>query len=122
MESNIKTFSIYTKFTTKIPSFIKTTDKIHKALYDEMRNLSDTLGMLMVGNILTKNKLAKINTCAEISMNNIEEILEICNEPIGLLLNQYYDELFEDILDVAIENEEFEIAENIKNYINTYGL
>ncbi len=119
---NIKTFGIYSTFIRRIPGFIKTTDKVHKALYDEMRNLSDTLGLLMVNTILTKNKLARINTSVELTMNNIEEILEICNEPIGIFLQEYYDELFEDILDVAIENEEFEIAENIKNYINTYGL
>jgi len=119
---NIKTFGIYSTFTRRIPGFIKTTDKVHKALYDEMRNLSDTLGLLMVNTILTKNKLARINTSVELTMNNIEEILEICNEPLGIFLQEYYDELFEDILDVAIENEEFEIAENIKNYINTYGL
>lgn len=116
------TKEIWETYTIRIPEFIKTTDKVHKSIYDEMCLLNNEFKLLLVDIVLSKAKLSMINKNVDKHKQEIDELLEISKYPITEHLQEYYDCLFEDILQLAIEQEEFEIAQNIKNYQLTYGV
>lgn len=116
------TKELWETYTIRIPEFIKTTDKVHKSIYDEMCLLNNEFKLLLVDIVLSKAKLSMINKNVDKHKQEIDELLEISKYPITEHLQEYYDCLFEDILQLAIEQEEFEIAQNIKNYQLTYGV
>ena len=56
------TYDIFNRYTKVIPDFILTSDRVHKAIYDEMCNINNNFKSLFTDSVLTKAKLAMINT------------------------------------------------------------
>ena len=121
MKNNVTSYDLYKRYITKIPSFISTTNRIHKAIYDEMFCVNTEFKSLFSNSILTKPKLQRINSNIERHLRAIDELLVITEDQQEDELDEYYLNLFTDILEYAIEQEEFEVAQNISTYSKIYG-
>lgn len=115
------TYDIFNRYTKVIPDFISTSDRVHKAIYDEMCNINNNFKSLFTDSVLTKAKLAMINTNITIHIENIDEYLLLIDQPLDLFIEEYYDDMINDLQEVAVQLEEYEIAQNLKNYYDTYA-
>lgn len=86
-----------------------------------MCNINNNFKSLFTDSILTKAKLAMINTNITIHIENIDEYLLLIDQPLDLFIEEYYDDMINDLQEVAVQLEEYEIAANLKNYYDTYA-
>ena len=122
MKTKNMTFDIYCIYVMKIPGFIKTTSKTHKKIWDEMSSINDDIKNLLVGSVLTEYRLGYIHRKVNTSIEIIDELLMEYDEIIGSHIEEYYENLFTDITQIAVEEEAFEMAANLKKYQELYGV
>jgi len=104
----------------KIPSFIDGTKPNHRMIWKEMEHINRNLKGLLVTNVLTEAQLRRIQLNILASIQFLDALLE--DTPLELFIMTYYEVLFDVITEVAVEEEEFEVCQNIKNYREEYGI
>ena len=110
----------YCIYTSRIPDWIQTTNRIHKKIWDEMGNINDGLKNLFVEAVLTEYKLNRIHMNVNHHLELIEEIMMEFNTDLGMDIQIYYIDLFDTLIEEAVEVEQFEIASNLKKYKEIY--
>ena len=114
------TYDIFSRYIKVIPDFISTTDRVHKLIYDEMCSMNNNFKSLFTNSILSKAKLTMININITQHSDNIDEYLLLTDQPLDIFIEEYYDDMINDLQEVAVQLQEYEIAANIKNYYDTY--
>lgn len=115
------TYDIFNRYIKVIPDFISTTDRVHKAIYDEMCKINSSFKSLFSDSILTKAKLQMINTNITNHIDNIDEYLLLIDQPLDLPIEEYYSDMISGLQDIAVQLEEYEVAQNLLNYYETYA-
>ena len=99
----------------RIPNFIDTTSSLDYAIWNNMRFISEMILQLV------SNKMLK-DTTLEVIHNQFDEeldmIIDVVDKIDDILL--YYYKLLEYMLNLCIEEERYEAATNIRNYITEY--
>jgi hypothetical protein len=98
-----------------IPNFISPKSVLDHAVWNNMRYMSDLLLQLLSNKILPA---IKVDTIAQQFDNEIELIMDI-SDKIDYI-NTYYSVLLNLMLEKCLEEELYESATNIRNYIDAY--
>lgn len=103
-----------------IPDFIDGKNENHLMVWRHIQNVVNIFKFLITNQILTQYKLKKYNDMVEeLILSMLEwtddEILEIEISAHFLILLISYQEK-------AVEYEEYEVAQNIKNFLKTYQI
>lgn len=99
----------------RIPNFIDTTSTLDHAIWNNMRYVSDVLLQLIVDKIIKQNTIESITKCFDLELEMIGDVTEKI-----FLIQEYYELFLEHILKRCLEEERFEAATNIRNFITTY--
>lgn len=99
----------------RIPKFIQTTSSLDHAVWNNMRYISDVLLQLLSDKIIKQSTIEAIVECFVIELEMITDVSDKVE-----LIELYYLTLLQHILERAIDEERFETATNIRNYITVY--
>lgn len=99
----------------RIPSFINTRSKEHKMAFDILSNLIFMTSTLIQDHFLTENQVVYFvgefeETASQFDDINSMTLFMSCNQYITNLIQRYHDE--------ALENERYEVAANLKRFID----
>ena len=114
----METIKIYKDYIRYIPDFIDSKSMTHKLLWDDMSSISNILIKLFSSKVLNHYRLSNIHQLVEPFLESIADT--IVNYGLGLDIKVYYEVIFLDFINISLEREEYEIAENLKNYYNLY--
>jgi hypothetical protein len=114
----METIKIYKDYIRYIPDFIDTKSMMHKALWNDMSSISNILTKLFSNKVLNHFRISNIHLSVEPFLESIADT--IVNYGLGLDIKVYYEVIFLDFINISLEREEYEIAENLKNYYNLY--
>lgn len=96
-----------------IPGFIKTTDKLHKDIYDNMFFLTtEIISELLVCDFLSEGVISYIAYTYKSLFNDIIKI----DKKLFFHISNYYIDLFIDLENYCLKNELYEILTNIKKF------
>jgi hypothetical protein len=98
-----------------IPHFIKTTSFIDHAVWNNMKYINDILMQLISDKIITDRKISVIVEQYYLEMGIVYDIYDDIES-----VNDYYSDVMEYILERSLEEERFEAATNIRNFITQY--
>ncbi|MFY8159764.1 MAG: hypothetical protein ACOVNU_00400 [Candidatus Kapaibacteriota bacterium] len=114
----METIKIYKDYIRYIPDFIDPKSTIHKALWNDMSSISNIIMRLFSNNVLNHFIISNIHLRVEPFLESISDT--IVNYGLGLDIKTYYEVIFLDFINISLDREEYEIAENLKNYYNLY--
>jgi hypothetical protein len=114
----METIKIYKDYIRYIPDFIDSKSMTHKLLWDDMSSISNILIKLFSSKVLNHYRLSNIHQLVEPFLESIADT--IVNYGLGFDVKMYYEVIFLDFISICLEREEYEIAENLKNYYNLY--
>ena len=103
-------------FCNTIPQFIDEKDIEHKYLYDNYREIMVLQYRMISEYILPESKLANIKRATDGFKHNM--YLATLDEDLVNKLLTYQVMLFSELQNIAIDNELYESAQNIKAYFN----
>jgi len=99
----------------RIPRFIDTTSSLDHAVWNNMRYISDVLLQLVSTKILKEGVIMTIMEHFEIELEMISDVSDKVTS-----IQIYFNALLDHMLVRSIEEEAFEAATNIRNYVTTY--
>lgn len=112
-----KSYVELVKVSKQIPSFINTTSEEHKDCFDITKDILIEIGKLCVNNCLSNTEIEYIVE----DVWNIEYRFDAeYNISLILLCCNHIIDIEKKLLKIAIDNEEYETAENIKKYNEIY--
>lgn len=104
-----------TKKMIRIPTFIDTTSNMDYTIWNNMRYVSDILLQLVVDKIIKQSTIENITKQYDLELEMIGDVTEKI-----FIIQEYYELFLEHILKRCLEEERFEAAANIRNFITTY--
>lgn len=99
----------------RIPNFINTTSSLDYAVWNNMRFISEMILQLVSNKILKDSTLEIIHNQFE---EELDMIMDVMDKMDDILI--YYHKLLEYMLQLCLEEERYEAATNIRNYITEY--
>jgi hypothetical protein len=100
-----------------IPSFIDTTSSLHHLVWDNMLNISSELLKLITDTILMEKTIFRI--CNNIN-NMLDTMIEITPNELQMKIIAYYSRMIIWLQEITIDEERYEAASNVRNFINIY--
>lgn len=100
-----------------LPEWIDTKSLTHKQVWDLIQYCHETLFILIVNMILSEKAIKKI---ARRFDAYICEICDLVDGELQILLNIYFLSVIEYMIQVCLENEEYEAATNLRNLNDLY--
>lgn len=98
-----------------IPHFIKTTNFLDHAVWNNMKYINDILIQLISDKIITNRRISVIVEQHYLEMGIIYDIYDDIES-----VNDYYEDLIEYMLERSLDEERFEAATNIRNFTTQY--
>ncbi len=98
-----------------IPDFIQTTSSLDHAVWNNMRYISDLLTELVTDKVIKENSINVLILKFDIELEMIGDVSDKV-----FTIQQYYEEFLDYMLERCLEEEMYESAANIRNFITTY--
>ena len=112
----IKQFrSNVTDLMIRIPKFINTTRVLDHAVWNNMRYVNEILLQLITTRIIKPNTIQDLVQIYEHELDIIMDITDDMDK-----INNYYSALLQHILELSLQEEMYETATNIRNFITEY--
>jgi hypothetical protein len=100
---------------SRIPNFIETTSVLDHAIWNNMRYISDILLQLVIDKIIKDRAIEVIIQQVDLELEMIGDVSD------KVFTIQIYFEMFLDyMLERSIQEERYEAATNIRNFITIY--
>lgn len=104
-----------TKKMIRIPTFIDTTSNMDHAIWNNMKYISDILLQLVVDKLIKETIVENITKQYDLELEMIGDVTDKI-----FVIQEYYEVFLNHILKRCIEEERFEAASNIRNFITIY--
>ena len=108
----------YIKECSLIPDFINTCSEIQKEIYEYIYTINHIMEDIFSDKILEDDEIKIICNSFRIYMRHINYLMILEDKDLNENIKDYYDEMFSYYFNKAINNENYEMANNIKKLLD----